>query len=126
MRVRGKNLQALYQTFSDVYRGFVGSSFDYQTGEKGKVKRAFTHCSEAMSTRDEEDFSKVLKVFAQFLEKKAAEWLQWSHRSRNNYIGFICKKEEIEIYVQGEITEAPAVKDKLKIAGTQTSDEYEW
>lgn len=126
MRVKGDNLKSLYRTFSDIYRSRVGSSFKWKSGEKGRVKKLFTYCSEAMGLRDEKDFKAALKMLASYLEQKSDEWLQWDHRSRGNYIGFLSKKEEIEVFVSGELSEGPEFSKELQIAGTATDDEWDF
>jgi putative lipoic acid-binding regulatory protein len=125
----GKNLKKLYATFSSIYKAGVGRSFKFKRGEKGRVKNIFTYTSEAMGIRDSTRFDEVLEMVAKYVTDKTKEWLKWNHRSRNNYLGFLEKRDEIEIFVRreqvgNELNEN--VAEDLQIAGRDSGEQWDF
>ena len=123
MRIKGKRLKKLYGTLSNMYEYYVGSKFQYKSGEKGRVKNIFTYVCESMGARDEKEFEEALRMFAKYISTKTEEWLRWDKRSRKNYLGFLEKPDEIEVYVSGELKVS---EQNLDIAGTQEEDEWDF
>jgi hypothetical protein len=102
-------------------------TFKFKRGEKGRVKNMFTYTSEAMGIRDASRFDEVLDMMMKYVTEKTKEWLKWDSKRRSNYLGFLEKQDEIEIFVRGEqITEGAdtSAADGLEIAGR--SDEASW
>lgn len=126
--LRGKNLQKLYKKFTETYHSVVGGKFEFKRGEKGRVKNLFTYTAESMGIRDEARFDEVLDMLAKYVEQKTKEWLKWRHRSRKNYLGFMEKKDEIEIFVRGEQIGDEAnenAAENLQIAGRDSGEQWE-
>ena len=126
MLVRGNNLKGLYTTLSDAYYAQTGIVWKWDSGEKGRVKRIFTHVAEAMSLRDEEDFQAALKVFEKYVSQQTKDWLAWNKRSRSNYLGFLDKAQEIALFVKSLEESTKSQATKLKIAGTDKEDAWEF
>jgi hypothetical protein len=121
MKLVGDNRKLVYAWFSHIYEQAVGSSFDFQSGEKERVRKIFTYISEAMGIRDTERFDEVKECYKEYLEQKTDEWLEWDKCSRNNYIGFLLKPEEISIFVTSYQKKD---ENQVGIAGTESQDEW--
>lgn len=122
--VRGDNLKALYTTFQDIYFSATRLTWRWESGDKGRVKTMFTFVAEAMGLRNEKDFRAVLKVFTKYVELKTSEWLKWKKKSRSNYLGFMEKRGEIELYVKGLEEGTKSSAEDLNIAGTSGEDAW--
>jgi hypothetical protein len=121
MNLTPENRKIVYDTFIIVYEAASGSKLKWRQGEKGRVKMMFTLVSEAMGIRDEEKFTKVVKMFANYMISAADKWITWDKRDRGNYIGFLLNKENINIFVKGE--------SKLggkKIVGVKEKNDWEF
>lgn len=128
MRIRGENRKEVYNIFRDVFEEIVGIGFKWRKGEKGEVIRMFNRVAEAMNIRDEECFVQVLRVFKSYLESSTSDWAKWSKKCRENYLGFINKKDNIELFV-AEATNKINAKVKTNannVTKTKTEEEWAW
>lgn len=123
MRLKGKKRQLVYKWFKFIFEKEVGKEFKFQTGEKKRVRQIFTHVAEQMGIRDENKFDEVLDYFQDYVFDKTEDWLKWDKASRNNYVGFMDKPDEIAIYVKGKQKQQQA---ETKIAGTESEEEWDF
>lgn len=118
----GENLKKVYGTIKAVYRDKVGTSFSFQSGEKGRVKDIFSHVKEALKDELEEvTFEQVLYFYIDYVKHETEQWLKWDKSRRENYIGFLCRRDDIYTFVKGEIVS----EDNNEIAGTQSKEQWE-
>lgn len=123
MRLKGKKRQLVYKWFKFLFESEVGTEFKFETGEKKRVRQIFTHVAEQMGIRDEERFDEVLDCFQEYVSGKRDEWLKWDKATRNNYIGFMDKPEEIAIFVSGREKKK---QQETSIAGTESEDDWDF
>lgn len=127
MRLVGEKRQKVYTTFEDVYFDVTDCSFSWKQGEKSKVIDIFTCVSETLGIRDVEKYEEVKEVFRDYLKDQIQDWFDWDKGSRENLIGFVKKKENIELFVKRqEFEEAQEKAESKDIAGTDTNDEWDW
>lgn len=126
MRLETENRKKVYDAFIEVFEAATGTAFKWQKGEKGRVKQIFIRVAESMGVRDEEDFPRVLTVYRKYLIHAAEKWLCWDKRDRNNYVGFLDKKDNIAIFVSGDKAGKKFKGQSNDIAGTKDADEWDF
>jgi len=121
LQLKGENLKKVYKTFVKQYSDI--GTFVWKKGEKGKVKNLFTLLAESFKIREEEKMGDALSLFEDYVFKHTKKWVLWDKASRDNYIGFLLNKENINVYKASKTT---TKEQETGIAGTNDNDEWDF
>ena len=121
MRPKGSELTKLYKLTTKPYEDILDLKWDWNKGEKKRVLQSFIQFCEVNKVRDRELLEEMMLEFQNYVQIQAKAWSKWDRADRNNYIGFLARKESIAMYFQKQKEDSAS---DTEIAGTEDQDEW--
>lgn len=126
MRPDRKQVSTLYKGTVSYFEELTSSKWSWNSGEKPRILQGYIIFCEAAGVRDKDRIPEMMDLFLKIMEKRSKKWIQWSEASRVNYLGFLLRREDLKVEGSKMNTDNKADAKDLEIAGTKTSDEWEF
>lgn len=135
MRLAGDDLKKFYRRFEKELEIGARISLKWETGEKGRVKKAwaaFVNATGLEGSDLEENSGKLMDEFFNKVRNNAAKWRVWKEGNRANMFGSVLNRDSIVSYanrvgsrIRGDAT-TMAYMDTDKIVGGKSREDYEF